>query len=277
MEVDHAAGLVFGHLDVADPYQGAEPFLGDAQAAGQVAGQVGGEPAPQLPGPGVEQHGGGVVIAVAAHRLAEPGIILNVAGRAGDVPAVRAAARVSVAAGTAGQHGLAAHPPGVDRAERRGGEGGEHARVRGDRLRDALASGQARADELPGVPLVHLGAGRADGLAAVAAGDVQHSPVLGGGVVDGGGLAGGPVDGVDAAAQPDRVRAGAGAGELAFPGAEVGPGDGLGVVGGVAPDPEPREGSGIQGGCRGGHTGRPQRCWAAWRVMPSRVPISAQE
>ena len=106
--------------------------------------------------PGVEQHGGGVVVAVGAHRLAEPGIVLDVPGRAGDVPAVRAAPGVSVAARAAGQHGLAAHPPGVDRAERRGGEGGEHARVRGDRLGDALAPGQARADELPGVPLVDL-------------------------------------------------------------------------------------------------------------------------
>ena len=71
-----------------------------------------------------------------------------------------------------------------------------------------------------------------------------------GGVVDRGGLAGGQVDGVDAAAQPDRVGAVAGGGELAFPGAEVGPGDGLGVVGG-RPRSRAGEGSGIQGGCRG--------------------------
>ena len=45
----------------------------------------------------------------------------------------------------------------------------------------------------------------------------------------------------------------------------------------VAPDPEPGVGSGSEGGCRGGHEARPQRCWAAWRVMPSREPISAQE
>ena len=114
---------------------------------------------------------------------------------------------------------------------------------RGDGLGDALAAGQARADELPGVALVHRRAGRADGLAAVAAGDVEHSPVLGGGVVDRGGLAGGQVDGVDAAAQPDRVGAVAGGGELAFPGAEVSPGDDLGVVG-VAPGPEPVRGPG---------------------------------
>ena len=70
---------------------------------GQVPGQVGGEPAPQVPRVGVEQHGGVIVVAVAAHRLAEPGILLDVAGRAGDIPAVRAAARVSIAAGTAGR------------------------------------------------------------------------------------------------------------------------------------------------------------------------------
>ena len=152
--------------------------------AGQVAGQVGGEPAPQVPGVGVEQHGGLVVVAVAAHRLAEPGIVLDVPGRAGDVAAVRAAADVGVAAGTAGQDGLAAHPPGVDRAEGGGGEGGEHARVGGDGLGDALAASQPGADELAGVALVDGRAGRADGLAAVAARDVQHSPGLGGGVVD---------------------------------------------------------------------------------------------
>src|SRR6266702_5702971 len=39
--------------------------------------------------------------------------------------------------------------------------------VRGDGRRDALASGQSSADELAGVALVDLGAGGADGLAAV--------------------------------------------------------------------------------------------------------------
>ena len=231
VEVDDAAGLVFGDLDVPDPDQGAELFLGDAQAAGQLAGQVGDEPAPQVPGVGVEQHRGLVVVAVRAHRLAEPGIVLGVPGGAGDVPAVRAAACVGVAAGTAGQHGLAAHPPGVHRPEGGGGEGGEHARVGGDRAGDAFASGQARADELPGVALVHRRAGRADGLAAVAARDGQHSAGLGSGVVERRGFSGGQVDDVGPAAQPDRPGAAAGAGELAFPGAEVGPGDGLGVVG----------------------------------------------
>jgi len=253
VEVDDAAGLVFGHLDVADPDQGAEPFLCDAEAAGQVAGRVGGEPAPQVPGPGVEQHGGGVVIAVTAHRLAEPGVVLDVPGRAGDVPAMRAATGLGVTARAAGQYGSSADPPGMNRAEGRRGEGGEHARVRGDGLGDALASGQPGVDELPGVALVDGRAGGADALATVAAGDVQHSPVLDGRVVDRGGFAGGPVDGVDAAAEPDRVGAGAGAGELPFPGAEVSPGDGLSVVVGVRPRSRARDEFGIQGGSRGGH------------------------
>ena len=277
VEVDDAAGLVFGHLDEPDADQGDRAFWVMPRQAGQVAGQVGDEPAPQVARVGVEQHGGGVVVAVAAHRLAEPGVVLDVAGRAGDVAAVRAAPGVGVAAGAAGQHGLAAHPAGVDRAERRRGEGGEHARVRGDRLGDALAAGQAGADELPGVALVDRRAGRADGLAAVAARDVQHSPVLGGGVVDRGEFAGGQVDGVDAAAQPDRVRAVRRRWRAGVPRRGSRPRRWSGVVGGRPRSRARMMGSGSQGGCRGGHEARPQRCWAAWRVMPSREPISAQE
>ena len=57
VEVDDAAGLVLGDLDEPDADQDAEPFLGDAQAAGELAGQVGDEPAPQVGRVGVEQHG----------------------------------------------------------------------------------------------------------------------------------------------------------------------------------------------------------------------------
>jgi len=81
---------------------------------------------------------------------------------------VRAAPLPVVAARTARQHCLAAHPPGVDRAERGRGEGGEYARVRGDLVGDAFAAGEPGADELAGVALVDLGAGRADSFAAVA-------------------------------------------------------------------------------------------------------------
>ena len=155
VEVDDAACLVFGDLDVADRDDVAELGEGQAGEAGEVAGQVGGEPAPQVTGVGVEQHGGGVVVAVGTQRAAKQGVVVGVAARAGDVAAVRAAALLVVASRSAGQHGLAALAPGVDRAEGGGGEGGEHARVGGDGRRDALAAGQSGADELAGVALVH--------------------------------------------------------------------------------------------------------------------------
>ena len=233
MEVDDAACLVLGDLDEPDADLAVQRLLGDPGQPGQVAGQVGDEPAPQVGRVGVEQHRGFVVVAVAAHRLAEPGVGLDVPGRAGDVAAVRAAAGLGVAAGAAGQDGLAAHPAGVDRAERRRGEGGEHARVRGDRLGDALAAGEPGADELAGVALVDGRAGRADGLAAVAARDGRLA-------VERGEFAGGGVDHVGAGAELDRVRAVLG-GELVFPGAEVA--RATGVVGG-RPGPEPGMGSG---------------------------------
>ena len=162
---------------------------------------------------------------------------------------MRAAPRLGVAAGTAGQHGLAAHAAGVDRAERGGGEGGEHARVRGDRLGDALASGQARADELAGVALVDRRAGRADGFAAVAAREWSTPPCRRAG-------ASSPVA---RSIMSVRWRSWIGCeqppvgGELAFPAAEVGAGGRGGVVGGRPRSRARDEGSGSEGGCRGGH------------------------
>ena len=277
MEVDDAACLVFGDLDVPDAQGSTEGFEADAREAGELAGQVGTEPAPQVPRAGVEQHGRVVVVAVGAHGTAEPGVVFDVPGRAGDIMAMRAAASPGVAAGTAGQDGLAAHAPGVDRPEARGSQGREHTRMRGDGLGYTLAARQTGADELPRVALIDRRASRADGLAAVTAGHMQHSPGLAGRVVDGGDLTRGPVDGLDVAEQADGVRAGAGGGHLPFPGLEVAPGDGFGGV--VGKRPHSRAGwFGGESGCRGrvGHW-LPQRCWAACRVMPSRVPMSAQE
>ena len=137
--------------------------------------------------------------------------------------------------------------------------------MRGDGLGDALAPGQARLDELPGVALVDLRAGRADVLAAVAARGQQHPVRLAGGVVDQAGVAGGQVDGADMAAQPDRLAAMAGVLELAFPPVEVGAADPVDEFGTVlafppgevlAPDlrqpvvgglPQPQTGSGRPG------------------------------
>ena len=70
--------------------------------------------------------------------------------------------------------GVAADGPGVDRAEGRGGEGGEYERVPGHGLRDALASGQPGADQVEGVAPVGFGATRAGGGPPVAARLVDH-------------------------------------------------------------------------------------------------------
>ena len=72
--------------------------------------------------------------------------------------------------------------------------------MRGDRLGDALAACEPGADELAGVALVHLRAGWADALAAIAAGYVQLAAGLAVGVVDRGEFAGSKVYGLDVAA-----------------------------------------------------------------------------
>ena len=99
MEVDDAAQLVFSDLDEPDFHELAELLAGDTAKAGQVARQEGFEAAPQLPGYRVEQHRGPVVVAVGAHRAAKPRIILAVADRAGDIPAMRAHPLVAVDGG----------------------------------------------------------------------------------------------------------------------------------------------------------------------------------
>jgi len=220
--VDHAAGLVFGDLDEPDADLGAQGFLSDASEAGELAGQVDDEPAPQVRAAGVKQDVAGVVVAVRAQSLAEPWVIIGMGARAGDVAAMGAAALAGVTTGTARE--FASVPVGVrgvDRAEAAGGKGGEHARVGGDGGGDAFAPGQPGADDLPGVVLVHLGTGRAGVLAAVPAGNAQHAAGFGVGVVDDAGLAGGPVDGVDAALEADGAGAVAGGSELGFPAVEV--------------------------------------------------------
>ena len=135
---------------------------------------------------------------------------------------MRAAPVVRVAARAAGQAAAtAAGADGMHRAEAGRGQRGEHARMLGHRFGDALAAGQPGPDDLPGVALVHLRAGRADVLAAVAARDPQHTARLAGGVIDRGDLAGRPVDGVDAAVQAHRVGAVASPGELLLPAGEI--------------------------------------------------------
>ena len=107
---------------------------------------------------------------------------------------------------------------GVDRAEGRGGEGGEHGRVGGDRRGDALAADEPGADELEGVAAVGLGAAGAGGGAAVPARLVDR-PVRHADRGDGAQqLAGGGVDVADVAAQPDRAGASGGVPDVIEPG-----------------------------------------------------------
>ena len=107
---------------------------------------------------------------------------------------------------------------GVDRAERRGGEGDEDGGVGGDGRGDAFAADEPGADELVGVAAVGLGAAGAGGNAAVAAGLVDH-PVRHADRGDGAQeLAGGRVDVADVAAQPDGAGAGGGVPDVIEPG-----------------------------------------------------------
>jgi len=204
VEVHDATFLIFGHLDVADPGESAQLPLGEASPARQMAGQISGEPAPQLARVSIEEDGSLIVVAIGAQRPAESGISLVVAARAGDVAAVRAAAFLVIPARPARQHGLAAHAPRVHRAEGRGSQGREHARMPGHRLRDALAAGEPGEDQLAGVLLVDPRAGQTHTFAAVAARHQQHTARLGDGVVHEPPLSGGQIDGVEAAFEPDR-------------------------------------------------------------------------
>jgi hypothetical protein len=161
--------LVFGDLDVPDADLAQELRGRYAGQAGEATRQVSDEPSPQLARMRVEQHSKGIVVAVRAQRQPEPRFVLAMPGGAGDVMPVRAAPGAGIASWSARENGRAAHSPGMDRPKGGGGQGGEHARVRSDRVGDALASHEPSANELAGIALVDLGAGRADRLTAVAA------------------------------------------------------------------------------------------------------------
>ena len=208
VEVDDAAPLVLGDLGVGETGLRGERLAGQPGAAGQRPAERDGEPAPQLGGVRVEQDRAGVVVAVGAQRFAEPVVVAGVLLVAGQADTVRAGPAVPARA--AGQHPVAPHAPGVDGAERRRGEGDEHARMVGDLGGDAFAAGQPGPDELVGVGPVDLGAGRAAGGAARLAGDRQEPAGLVHGRVAVDQLAGGPVDVIDAATQQHGLQAATG-------------------------------------------------------------------
>jgi hypothetical protein len=223
--VDDATDLVLSNLDEPDPYLLAQLLLGDPEQAGQLAGEVDGEAAPQFRREGVEQDMPGVVVAVGAQRLAEPWIVRMVDAGTGDVAAMWAAALVCIAAGAAGQSAAtSARASGVHGSEAGGGQGGEHARVRGHGFGHAFAAGQAGADDLPSIVLVDLRASGADVLAAVAAPDQEDLAGLAVGVIHDTRLPGRSVGGIDPAEEADRAGAVPGVSELGFPAVKVGPG-----------------------------------------------------
>src|SRR5262249_38674324 len=102
--------------------------------------------APQFGGVGVPHNRGVVVVAVGAQRPSQAGVVVFVPLAAGDPPPVRAEVRLAPGS-AAGDLAARGNDPGVDGTEGGGGEGGEHTRVDGDRLRQALASGESSADE----------------------------------------------------------------------------------------------------------------------------------
>ena len=189
VEVHRAPALHLGDLAVRHPHRrhppdpagvGDDLDVGDAASAAQC-GEVAFDglfgASPQFAGEVVPDDLVVVVVAVQAQRLTELRIVGVVAGEAGRGLPVRAGAggaagvagcRAAVAAPPVGA-GVAGDVPVVHRAEGRRGEGGEDDRMRGDRGGDALAAGQAAADDLEGVTGVDPGAVGALGGTAVAA------------------------------------------------------------------------------------------------------------
>ena len=155
MDVDDAAGLELDDLGVGDPAPG--PERGDAEPAGrgQAPLQGDGEPAPQLGGVELPEHVADVVVAVPAQRLPEHPVAVALPSAAEQRSAVRAERLV---------------PPGparplgaqsVYRSEGRRGERRERRRVVRDGLGGVLAAGEAADQQVPGVALVLVRAGRA--------------------------------------------------------------------------------------------------------------------
>jgi hypothetical protein len=154
VEVDLAAFLVLGNLGVGERGVVSQVPLRQPRRFRDLAAQVGSEAGPQGRGVGVPQHRARVVVVLGVERGAEERVVVGVG--------VAAVAAVGV--------GLV-----VDGSEAGRGEGGEHARVRGDAGGDGLATAKACGDELVGVVAVDGGAGGAAGGAAVAAADQQFA------------------------------------------------------------------------------------------------------
>src|SRR5260370_3869768 len=165
-----APPLVLGDLDERHPATAGELRRRDAATPSQRAAKGYGEPAPQLGRVPVEQDVPGVVVAVWAQRLAESVVALGVDGAAPGRPTVRTQRRSTSRRPASSPSAGPVASGGVDRAEAWCRERGEDQRMRADGLGYALVSACcAGIEQLPHVPGVLVGAGRADRRAPVAA------------------------------------------------------------------------------------------------------------
>ncbi|NHO83465.1 hypothetical protein HA073_20870 [Micromonospora sp. CMU55-4] len=241
VEVHGCAALHLGDLAVRQPHRrhpadlaggGDDADLRDAALAarcGEVAVERLLGASPQLAGEVVPDDLVGVDVAVQAQRQAQPRIVGVVTGEAHHGLPVRADA--GVAAGAAGRGsavaalpaaaGVAADVPVVNRAEGRGGEGGEDDRVPADRGGNALAAGQSATDDLVRVASVDPGAVPADRIAAVTARLVERAVGQFVGVLLAEDSAGVAVDGGDGAGEADRAGAAAGGAGVLQPAGEL--------------------------------------------------------
>jgi hypothetical protein len=154
VEVDDAAALELGDLDVRHAHPLARVLLREARLAGELALDVGTRALEQPARVVVPQRAPLVVEAVRADRLAEARIVIGVA------PAARQ--RAPVRAGLAAAARAARQPPTarlanrVHWAEARGGDRREHERMLGHRLWDALAAAESGHDQLPCIAAIDL-------------------------------------------------------------------------------------------------------------------------
>jgi len=143
---------------------------GEPNSRAEDPGQVGDRPAPKDGHERIPQHRPLVVEAVGADGLPESGIVLVVPETAGSRPAMRTDRIVPPL--SARQHVSCSDHPAMDRTERGSGEGGEDARMVGQRSRYALGfiAGESSPCQGESVSTIHVRAGRAARRSAVSAG-----------------------------------------------------------------------------------------------------------
>lgn len=191
-----------------------EAGLYEAGRRGEAPPYVDDEPVPQLGCMCVPEDVAGVVVAVGAQWLADDWGIGGMDSSAAEGTAVLAG--TAVAAGSADVR----RP--VDGSKGRSSQGDEETGPVADSGGDVLATEEASADEVEGVSGVEVGAGGADGGAAVAASDEETFAGFVAGVVVPKGLAGVAIQGGGGAGEVDGMSAPASGSDLFQPAGELG-------------------------------------------------------